>query len=137
MKKSKSKLKSKSSLKLIRVKTGTLEDFFSGVKDAMRAIDRNEPIKKRAATLTFVDPSEMLHFLSAAKIKLIHSIRKHPGTITNIAKLTKRNRASVYRDINELEKFGLVKTHEEINPGHGRHKIVELVAPRLKLEAYI
>lgn len=48
-----------------------------------------------------------------------------------------RNRASVYRDISELERFGLVKTHEEINPGHGRHKIVELVASKLRLEAYI
>ena len=79
----------------------------------------------------------MLYFLSVAKIKLINSIRNHPDTITNIAKEIKRNRGSVYRDISELEKFGLVKTHEEINPGHGRHKIVELVASKLKLEAYI
>ena len=79
----------------------------------------------------------MLNFLSVAKLKLINSIRKHPDTITNIAKEINRNRASVYRDISELEKFGLVKTRDEINPGHGRHKIVELVAPRLKLEAFI
>jgi predicted transcriptional regulator len=137
MKKPKSKVNVKSSLKLMRVKTGTVEDFFSNVKGIMRTADKGEPLKKRAASLTFVDPTEMLHFLSAAKIKLINSIRKHPDTITNIAKVIKRNRASVYRDINELEKFGLVKTHEEINPGHGRHKIVELVAPILKLEAYI
>jgi predicted transcriptional regulator len=103
----------------------------------MRSADKGEPIKRRAATLTFVDPTEMLHFLSAAKIKLINSIRAHPDTITNIAKGIKRNRASVYRDINELVKFGLVETHEEINPGHGRHKVVKLIAPLLKLEAYI
>lgn len=137
MKKLKSKVNTKSSLKLVRVKTGTVEDFFSNVKDVMRAADKGKPIKRRAATLTFVDPTEMLHFLSTAKIKLINSIRKHPDTITNIAKLIKRNRASVYRDINELEKFGLVKTYGKINPGHGRHKIVELVAPVLKLEAYL
>jgi predicted transcriptional regulator len=137
MKEPKNKIITKPSLKLVRVKIGTVEDFFSNVKDVMRAADSDEPIKRRAATLTFVDPSEMLHLLSATKIKLINSIRKHPDTITNIAKVIKRNRASVYRDINELEKFGLVRTHEEINPGHGRHKIVELVAPMLKLEAYI
>lgn len=137
MKKPKNKVNAKSSLKFVRVKTGTIEDFFSNVKDIMRAADKSESIKERAATLTFVDPTEMLHFLSEAKIKLIKSIRKRPNTINNIAKSIKRNRASVYRDINELEKFGLVKTHEEINPGHGRHKIVELVAPMLKLEAYI
>lgn len=80
---------------------------------------------------------EMLHFLSEKKMQLINVIRKHPDSITNIAKITKRNRAAVYRDIYEMERFGLVKTHEETNPGHGRHKIVELVAPSLKLEAYL
>jgi predicted transcriptional regulator len=79
----------------------------------------------------------MLHFLSAAKIKLIKSIRKHPDTVTNIAKVIKRDRSSVYRDISELQQFGLVNIHEEINPGHGRHKIVELTSPILKLEAII
>lgn len=136
MKKPKSK-SAKSALKIVRVKTGTVEEFFSNVKDIMRTADRGEPIKQRCTTLTFAEPAEMLHFLSVAKIKLINSIRNHPDTITNIAKEIKRNRASVYRDISELEKFGLVKTHEEINPGHGRHKIVELVASKLKLEAYI
>jgi len=124
-------------MKVVRVKTGTVEEFISTVKDVMHAADRGEPIKQRCTTLTFAEPAEMLYFLSVAKIKLINSIRNHPDTITNIAKEIKRNRASVYRDISELEKFGLVKTHEEINPGHGRHKIVELVASKLKLEAYI
>jgi hypothetical protein len=55
-----------------RVKTGTTDKFFSNLKSAMRAADKGEPIKKRATTLTFVDPSEMLYFLSAAKIKLIN-----------------------------------------------------------------
>ncbi len=137
MKKPKSNISAKSANRLVRVKTGTVEEFFSNVKDVMRAADRGESIKQRSATLTFTEPAEMLHFLSVAKIQLINSIRKHPDTITNIAKVIKRNRASVYRDITELEKFGLVTTHEEINPGHGRHKIVELVAAKLKLEAYI
>jgi predicted transcriptional regulator len=135
MKKPKSTIKK--SIKAISVKTGTVEEFFANVKTVMRAADKGKPIKQRSATLTFADPGEMLHFLSAAKIKLINTIRNHPDTITNIAKTTKRNRTAVYSDVSELEKFGLVKTHEEINPGHGRHRIVELIAPTLKLEAYI
>ncbi len=132
------KLKSKNvTIKFTKVKTGTVEDFFSTVKNTMRSIDKGEPVEKRCATLTFTDPSEMLHFLSAAKIKLINSIRKHPDTVTNIAKVIKRDRSSVYRDISQLQQFGLVKIHEEINPGHGRHKIVELTSPLLKLEALI
>ncbi|OGT63101.1 MAG: hypothetical protein A3E85_03935 [Gammaproteobacteria bacterium RIFCSPHIGHO2_12_FULL_45_12] len=59
----------------------------------------------------------------------------HPDPITNIAKVIKRDRSSVYRDISQLEQFGLVKIHEAINPGHGRHKMVELTSPFLKLDA--
>ena len=121
---------------MFTVKTGTIDDFFNNAKKIMEALDKKEPIEP-SHTLVFVDPLEMLRFLSEKKIKLINAIRDNPDSITNIAKITKRNRASVYRDINEMERFGLVKTHEEVNAGHGRHKIVELSAPGFKLEAYI
>jgi predicted transcriptional regulator len=135
MKKSKSK---KMPVKVLKVKTGSVKEFFAGAREVMRAADRGEAIKTRCATLTFVDPAEMLHFLSAAKIKLINNIRQHPDSITNIAKAIKRTLSAVRRDIREMESVGIVKTHEEPNPqGHGRHKIVELAAPSLKLEAYL
>ena len=138
MKKSKNKKIIKRSTKIMKVKIGSVKDFFASTRKIMHAADKGEPIKKRCATLTFVDPSEMLHFLSAAKIQLIANIRKHPDSITNIAKAIKRTRSAVRRDINEMESVGIVKTHEEVNPGgHGRHKVVELVASTLKLEAYI
>lgn len=138
MKKSKNKKNKKLSIKILKVKTGSVKEFFASARDAMRTADKGKPIKKRCATLTFVDPTEMLHFLSAAKIKLINNIRQHPDSVTNIAKAMKRNPSAVRRDIHEMENVGIVKTYEETNPqGHGKHKIVELVAPTLKLEAYI
>lgn len=137
MKHLKTKTNSNNPSSSITVKTGSIDDFFSKVSSTMQSADRNESLKERCATLVFVDPTEMLRFLSAAKIQLINCIRNHPDSVTNIAKTIGRNRASVYRDIHEMETYGLVKTHEEINPGHGRHKIVELMAPALKLEAFI
>lgn len=125
----------KSKLPLI-VKTGTVDEFFTKVKKIMYTADKGETIKPEH-TIVFENPIELLHMLSNSKIKLIHIIRKHPDSISNIAKATRRNRAAVYRDIQELEKFGLVKTLEEINPGHGRHKIVKAASDRLRLEAYI
>lgn len=131
------KHKNKVDIKFAKVKTGNVEDFFSTVKNVMRSADERKSVAPTCATLTFVEPTEMLHFLSAAKIKLIKLIRNHPDTVTNIAKVIKRDRSSVNRDILELKKFGLVKIHEEVNPGHGKHKIVELISPHLKLEAII
>lgn len=139
MKKLKSKKATSSkSLKVLKVKTGTVKDFFASSRKIMRAADKGESIKKQSATLTFVDPSEMLRFLSATKLKLISNIRHHPDSISNIAKAMHRKVAAVRRDIREMESVGIVKIHEEPNPaGHGLHKIVELAAPALKLEAWV
>jgi predicted transcriptional regulator len=122
--------------KNITIKTGSVDEFFKNVRKTMHAIDKKKSIDP-SHTLTFEDPLDMLHFLSATKLKLIATIQKHPDTITNIAKATHRHRSSVSRDITEMERFGLVKTRKAINPGHGWHKIVELSAPHLKLEAHI
>jgi len=62
MKNPKNKITAKSAFKMVRIKNGTVEEFFSDVKSTMRSLDKDEPIKKRIATLTFVDPAEMLHF---------------------------------------------------------------------------
>lgn len=122
---------------LLRVKPGSIDDFFSTVGEAMRSADKGETIKPRIKTLLFEDPMEMLHFLSTAKLKLIRKIREQPDSITNLAKVTRRKVSAVARDINELEKVGIVKTYNVINPGHGKHRIIELTAKKLKLEASI
>lgn len=122
--------------KNIIIKTGTADEFMARAKDIMRAADKKEAIQP-SHTLIFEDPTEMLHFLSRTKVALINAIRKHPDSITNIAKMLKRNRAAVYRDVHEMELFGLVRVRNEINPGHGRHKIIQASALTLKLEAYL
>jgi len=122
---------------LLKVKSSSIDEFFSIVGNVMRSADKGEKIKPRIKTLSFEDPMEMLHFLSTAKLNLIRRIRQQPDSITNLAKDTHRKISAVTRDINELEKVGIVKTYSAINPGHGRHRIIELTAKKLKLEASI
>lgn len=118
----------------IQVKTGSTKEFFSSVKGTMRALDAGLPISERK-TIIFEDPIELAQLFKPNNIKIIERIRIHPDSITNIAKGLRRERSAVYRDIHELERFGLVKTHEEINPGHGRRKVVELTSTSFKFEA--
>jgi len=49
----------------------------------------------------------------------------------------KRDTRAVGRDIDLLESFGLLRTHFEANPGHGKRRIVEPRASRYKLVANI
>lgn len=139
MKKLKNKALAKtSSINVLKVKTGTIQEFFLNARNVMHAADNNEPITAQCATLTFVDPADMLHFLSGAKLRMIYTIRNKSISMSSIAKETHRNISAVRRDVKEMEKVGIVKIREEKNPaGHGRHKIVELSAPSLKLEAWV
>ena len=124
-------------IKALKVKSGSVDEFFSTVREVMRSADKGEKIKTRIKTLSFEDPMEMLHFLSITKLNLIRRIRQQPDSITNLARDTHRKISAVTRDINALEKVGIVKTYRAINPGHGRHRIIELTAKQLKLEASI
>ena len=67
-------------LKNTTIKTGTVNEFMAHVKAIMRSADNNESIQP-SQTLIFEDPSEMLQFLSATKVKLIHEIRQQPDSI--------------------------------------------------------
>lgn len=127
----------KNEKKLLKLKTGSVDEYFSKVRAVMRLADKGKVLESGVKTLTFEDPLEMLHFLTRVKILLINRIRKQPDSIKNLAKDTHRKISAVARDVNELEKVGIVKTHSVINPGHGRHKIVELTAKELRLEASI
>jgi predicted ArsR family transcriptional regulator len=49
----------------------------------------------------------------------------------------KRDPKSVRRDVVKLERAGAIRTRNEINPGHGRTKIVEPVAREYRLTAVI
>ena len=47
----------------------------------------------------------------------------------------KRDVRAVSRDVSLLERAGLLRTRYEVNPGHGRMKIVEPIAQEYKLVA--
>ena len=59
---------------------------------------------------------------------LTPAVGKKPAPVSDLAIVLKRDRTTVGLDIKILILFGLVKTREETNPGHGRRKIVELAS---------
>jgi len=72
-----------------------------------------------------------------AEVRVIHAIRKKPATVSELAATLRRDRKAVKRDVTLLESFGLVNAREEINPGHGRKKIIEPRAAKYQLVATI
>jgi predicted transcriptional regulator len=119
--------------------TGTVEEFFKRAHEDARKMDRGELLPPEIR-VTFEDPIEMLRALSAERMRVIKTVRKHHATkptVSRLALMLKRDRKSVSRDVKVLESFGLLKTREQPNPGHGMMKVVESLAGKYYLTATV
>jgi predicted transcriptional regulator len=86
-------------------------------------------------TINFDSPLEMVQCLTAQRVRLFQTAQKRPHSVSELAVALKRDTKSVRRDVQRLERAGVLRTREAINPGHGRVKIVEPVAKSFELRA--
>jgi predicted transcriptional regulator len=103
-----------------------MEDFFARGKETARLLDQKKPLTPRRI-ISFEDPEDLMMFLTKNKLKLIASLRKKPNSMSGLAKLLKRSRAALDKDIHLLESIGLVKSEYIANPGHGKHKVITAI----------
>jgi len=122
--------------KNLSVSTGTAEAFFERSLSRARKLDRGEKLPAEMR-LTFEDPADFLRALTAQRIRVLYAVRKKAAPVSDLAIVLKRDRTAVKRDVKVLTSLGLVKTHEETNPGHGRRKIIEPLASKYELVATI
>ena len=123
----------------IIIDTGTVEEFFRDAYEEAEKLDRGELLKAEIR-ITFEDPLEMLQALSAQRMRVIKTVRKHHATnptVTSLAAMLRRDRKAVSRDVQVLESLGLLRTVTKRNPGHGTMKVVEPLAQRYHLTATI
>jgi predicted transcriptional regulator len=118
----------------VSIANGTASQFFERVRSHAQKLDRGESIAP-AITITFEDPLELLNVLTAERVRLLRRARKGSQPIADLASGLKRDVRAVSRDVVRLEKAGLLRTSYRVNPGHGRHKVVEPVAREYTLTA--
>jgi predicted transcriptional regulator len=121
------------------VGTGTVEEFFNRAHEDAKKMDLGEllPMEIR---VVFEDPIEMLRALSVERMRVIRTVQKYRAakpTVSKLAVMLKRDRKAVSRDVKFLEEFGLLRTREQLNPGHGIMKVVEPLAEKYHLTATI
>lgn len=118
------------------ITTGTEEGFFKRGKEIARLADAGEPIPP-LRIISIEDPEDIARLITPAKIAVFHAVKEHADSITGIALRLHRDRSAVKRDVDELEKFGLVTVEIKVLPGHGQMKEVSATARQVKLEAYL
>ncbi|KAB2318969.1 MarR family transcriptional regulator [Betaproteobacteria bacterium SCN1] len=120
----------------LTIKTGTEDDFFKRGRRLAKAADRGEKLPEECI-ISFEDPAEMMKLVTTARLALFRTVKEMPGSITEISQRLHRDRSAVKRDVDELERAGLVVVRERVLPGHGRMKEVRAAASRFSLQADI
>lgn len=114
------------------IRTDGFEGYAKRSLARAKKLSRGERIEPER-NITFESPLDMLEVLTAERIRLCEVARTRAFSISGLAAALKRDPKSVRRDILKLERVGVLRTREEINPGHGR--IVEPVAKSFELRA--
>ncbi len=120
----------------VTVSSRSVEAFTERSLERARKIDRGESLPSEI-TMAFEDPADLVRVLSAERVRVIHAVRKKPAAVSELAVTLRRDRKAVKRDVSLLEFFGLVNAREEVNPGHGRRRIIEPLAAKYQLLATI
>jgi predicted transcriptional regulator len=123
-------------MKTLTIKSGSEDDFFMRGQVVARLADEGTALPEECV-ISFEDPDEILKLLSAARLTLLKCIKEQPGSITELSGRLHRDRSAVKRDVDALEKAGIVTVESKILPGHGRMKEVRAGAQRFRLEAVL
>jgi predicted transcriptional regulator len=118
----------------LRIYADGFEGFSKRAVARARKLDASEKLKAEVS-ITFESALEMLQVLTPQRIRLIEMTRTQPHTVSGLATALGRDPKAVRRDIAKLESVGVLRTRQEINPGHGRVKIVEPAAANVELRA--
>jgi predicted transcriptional regulator len=123
-----------------RVKVRIINDgtkgFFDRARERARKLDKNQKLAPEL-TISFENATDMLRVLSPQRLRLLHVAQTKPGPISELANGLKRDTRAVTRDIDLLEQFGLLRSRYEVNPGHGKRRIVEPRAVKYQLIATV
>ena len=120
----------------LTIKTATEDDFFRRGRQLAKVADRGEVLPDERI-ISFEDPADVMKLITAARLALLRTVKEMPGSITEISARLHRDRSAVKRDIDELERAGLVTIAEKVLPGHGRMKEVRATAMRFSLQAEV
>lgn len=114
------------------IKVAEAAEFFRRGTKTAKIVDQGKQISPERI-ISFEDPEDLARLITTAKLVLFREVRTCPGSITDLSQRLHRDRSAVKRDIDELERIGLVEVEEMPFPGHGRRKEVRAVAEQVLL----
>ena len=121
-------------MRKIEIRVERVNAFFERGRKVARLADRGDPIPP-SRVVSFDDIESLLHVLTGKRVLLLKQLKETPASISGLARKLKRDRSAVTRDIQVLERFGVLQVTEKPLPGHGRQKWIAPVARDIQLIA--
>lgn len=113
-----------------------VEAFFERGRKLARLADRGGRIPP-SRVVAFDDIESLLQALTTKRVLLLKQVRAAPGSITDLARKLRRDRSAVTRDVQALERVGVLRVTEKSLPGHGRQKWIAPIARDIRLTAQL
>jgi len=110
-----------------KVHTDGFEGWAKRAKARAKAMDEGRAFPPSRG-ITFESPAEMVRLLTPARLNLFDAVKKRTVSIKELAESLGRDASAVRRDVDALEKFGIVASRQVVNPGHGRARMVSAPA---------
>ena len=85
----------------VTITTGSVEEFFSRVRDNASKLDDRENISP-TTTIMFEDPLEMLNVLTSERVRLLRTAKRGALPIASLASELDRDLRAVSRDVVRL-----------------------------------
>jgi len=120
----------------VKIKLEPVERFFERTRALARRADAGKPIAE-SRVVGFEDVDDLLALLSQKRMQLLKALKQEPGSIADLARRLRRDRAAVTRDVQALARFGVIEVSEKPLPGHGRQKWVRSVPGAIELVARV
>jgi predicted transcriptional regulator len=118
------------------IRVERVDRFFERGRKLANAADRGDAIPS-SRVVAFEDVESLLHVLTEKRVLLLKQVKETPASISELAKKLKRDRSAVTRDVQILERFGVIQVTEKPLPGHGRQKWITPVGGEIELTAIV
>jgi predicted transcriptional regulator len=118
------------------IRVEPVEAFFERGRRTAQVLDKGKRVPA-SSVVAFEDVQDLLALLTPKRVVLLRALRETSGSISQLARKLKRDRSAVTRDVQMLERYGVVEVTEKPLPGHGRQKWVVPRARRIALTAEV
>jgi predicted transcriptional regulator len=122
----------------MKIKTGSVEDFFNHHKEIAKKIDNNESVE--ASNTIWIEVEELAQIIKPERKKIINYLQQNKEVLlTDLINWTGRTRVSVNNDIKVLSRYNFLNVLEKPNPNHGIHKVIssQIYNTKMLLQAQI